>query len=132
MKKKAVFLWLTALMLSLGSSLAIAQHSGGGGFHGNGGAQFHENGQFHGDRGHHDGRFFRDFRGHRVFIDGGPFFFAPFFYDGVYPYDNQLIYIQPSADADYSYYCRSPAGYYPDVQRCPSGWLRVRPDDSSY
>ena len=25
-------------------------------------------------------------------------------------------------------YCRAPAGYYPDVQTCPSGWLQVVPN----
>jgi len=28
----------------------------------------------------------------------------------------------------YWYYCRSPAGYYPDTQTCPSGWLQVVPN----
>lgn len=31
----------------------------------------------------------------------------------------------PSA---YWYYCRRPAGYYPQVRRCPSGWMQVVPN----
>lgn len=29
---------------------------------------------------------------------------------------------------NYAYYCRRPAGYYPQVPRCPDGWLKVVPD----
>jgi hypothetical protein len=25
------------------------------------------------------------------------------------------------------YYCRNPAGYYPYVERCPDGWVKVPP-----
>ena len=25
------------------------------------------------------------------------------------------------------YYCQNPAGYYPSVPQCPSGWLQVAP-----
>ena len=34
----------------------------------------------------------------------------------------------PGADAQYSYYCPDPAGYYPQLQSCPKGWLKVVPD----
>jgi hypothetical protein len=27
----------------------------------------------------------------------------------------------------YWYYCKNPEGYYPYVQRCPDGWMRVVP-----
>lgn len=27
----------------------------------------------------------------------------------------------------YWYYCRDPEGYYPNVRRCPEGWMRVVP-----
>jgi len=30
----------------------------------------------------------------------------------------------------YAYYCRRPAGYYPQVPRCPDGWMKVVPDGS--
>jgi hypothetical protein len=29
--------------------------------------------------------------------------------------------------SNYWYYCREPAGYYPDVLTCPSAWLQVVP-----
>ena len=28
---------------------------------------------------------------------------------------------------DWWYYCRKPKGYYPNVERCPSGWEKVPP-----
>ena len=32
------------------------------------------------------------------------------------------------AGSNYGYYCRDPAGYYPDARTCPSGWLQVVPN----
>lgn len=40
------------------------------------------------------------------------------------------IYVQPAPQAEeprYWYYCQDPQGYYPDVKRCPKGWLKVVP-----
>ncbi|PUA20188.1 hypothetical protein [Glaciimonas sp. PCH181] len=136
MRNKTISVCLAAVMLSLGCTQAIAQHGGGfgGGFHGGGGGfrgnnaaqtsggQFHGHRDFVGRRGAH----FRDFHGRGIFIAGGPFFFDPFFYDGYGYYGNQLIYAQPGIN--YSFYCRNPAGYYPDVDACPTGWLQVVPD----
>lgn len=120
MKTKVVFVWLVALMLALGGDLAMARE--GGGFHGNGGS-FHGNQHFGNHHGGFHGRF-HDFHGRGVFIVGGPFFWDPFYYNAaIYP---GPIYVQPGTD--YSYYCRNPVGYYPDIQRCPSGWLQVTPD----
>lgn len=34
---------------------------------------------------------------------------------------------QETEEPDYWYYCRSPEGYYPYIQRCPNGWLKVAP-----
>jgi Domain of unknown function (DUF4124) len=33
--------------------------------------------------------------------------------------------------ANYRYYCLDSAGYYPDVQTCPSEWLQVVPNPTS-
>ena len=138
MRNKTISVCLATLALSLGCNVAMAQHGGGfgggfhgggGGFHGNSGAHFHGNGgQFRGNGGFvgHRGGHFRDFRGRGIFIAGGPFFFDPFFYDGYGYYGNQLIYAQPGIN--YSFYCRNPEGYYPDVDACPTGWLQIAPD----
>jgi len=36
------------------------------------------------------------------------------------------IYIEKTPQ--YGYYCRNPAGYYPRIPRCPSGWMKVAAD----
>jgi Domain of unknown function (DUF4124) len=33
--------------------------------------------------------------------------------------------------SNYRYYCRDTAGYYPDVQTCPSEWLQVVPNQTA-
>jgi len=37
-------------------------------------------------------------------------------------------YVQPEqTQENYWYYCQNPQGYYPYVQSCPSGWMKVVP-----
>jgi len=91
-------------------------HAGFGGFHGGGfhGGGFHgggfHGGGFHGDR-FHDRRFF--FGG--SFADPGW---------GYYPYYDYYDYSQPYS-AQTWYYCSDPAGYYPYVGQCNTGWQTV-------
>jgi hypothetical protein len=33
----------------------------------------------------------------------------------------------PQSEQQYWYYCTDPQGYYPSVEKCPSGWMRVVP-----
>ena len=101
-------------------------HAGGGGVH-NGGAS--HDGGFHGGGGNHQRGGFHG----RVFI-GPPIIFAPGYYPygysypyGVSPYGYSYPYSDDSSS--YQWYCPNPAGYYPDVQSCPSGWLQVIPND---
>lgn len=74
---------------------------------------------------------------------GDPFFFGPWPYYYGPPamyYAPPPFYIGPetyierddaSAQApDYRYYCPKPEGYYPQIPRCPKGWLKVVPDNS--
>ena len=66
----------------------------------------------------------------------------PYAYPYPYPYyddpvvvEEQPVYLQPAPrsaapkndQSYYWYYCKNPAGYYPYVQACPSGWTRVAP-----
>jgi hypothetical protein len=40
------------------------------------------------------------------------------------------IYAQEEPGADessYLYFCPEPQGYYPQVEKCPKGWLKVAP-----
>ena len=110
-----------AILSGIGAANA---HGGGGGLHGGGGG-FHGGG-FHG---HSRGGFFIDL----------PIFFGPGYYPYgySYPYGDLpfVFYGNPGApevepqDSGLNYwYCRDPAGYHPDVQTCPSGWLRVVPN----
>ena len=64
----------------------------------------------------------------RVIILGGPFFEPPICYAAPYVVQNPPVYVAPGVG--YSYYCTDPSGYYPEIQDCPSGWLRVIPEIS--
>jgi hypothetical protein len=88
-------------------------HGGGGGFHGGGfdGGGF-DGGGFDGGR-FHGGRF----HDNRVFFGGG--FGFPWL--GYYQYYD---YSQPYASQTW-YYCSDPAGYYPNVTQCNTGWQAV-------
>ena len=96
-----------------------ALHGGGfGGFHGDG---FHGGG-FHGDR-FHDGRF-RDGRFHNNgFFFGGSLAYPWWGYYPDYGYYD-YGYSQPYSSATW-YYCSDPAGYYPYVPQCNTGWQAV-------
>ena len=68
----------------------------------------------------------------------------PYYYDR-YPYYPYSYYTAPPVIIDrqpqeyivrpdpepeetaYWYYCQNPKGYYPYVQRCPNGWMKVVP-----
>src|SRR6266404_3302121 len=111
---------------------------GGGGFHGGGGGGFHGGG-FGGFHGHfagmhngfgerhegfgerHEG--FRDRRG--VFIGGLGFGYYGYPYGWDYSPDYGYYgYSQPYSSQNW-YYCSDPAGYYPYVTQCNTGWQAV-------
>lgn len=70
-----------------------------------------------------------------VFV--GPGWWGPYPYYPYYPYypprvvveQPPEIYVQPPQPAEprYWYYCPEPQGYYPQVKRCPKGWMKVVP-----
>ena len=92
---------------------------GGGGFHGGGMGGFHGGG-FHGDR-FHGGRFHGDrFHDNRFFF-GGSFAYPGW---GYYPDYGYYDYGQPYSSQTW-YYCSDPAGYYPYVTQCNTGWQAV-------
>lgn len=69
----------------------------------------------------------------------GPGWWGPYPYYPYYPYysppsvivqPTPEIHVQPPPQTEtpsYWYYCKDPQGYYPTVQRCPKGWMRVVP-----
>ena len=93
----------------------------GGGFHGGGFGGFHRGG-FHGDR-FHDGRFHDGrFHGNRLFF-GGTFAYPWWDYYPDYGYYG-YGYGEPYPSQTW-YYCSDPAGYYPYVTQCNTGWQPV-------
>ena len=95
-------------------------HGGFAGTHGGGFGGFHAGG-FHGDR-FHDGRFGRDrFRDNRFFFGGA--FAYPYGWDYSPDY-SYYDYSQPYSSQAW-YYCSDPAGYYPYVTQCNTGWQAV-------
>ena len=86
-----------------------------------GGAQAHWHGYYRG-------------WGPRIYL-GVPFVVGPPWY----PYDyspappvvvqQAPVYVQPQQEeTNYWYYCENPKGYYPYIQNCPSGWMKVVPN----
>ena len=127
--QKLLLVLLASFAMAGVTNDACAQHRGSAfhgptGFHGSG---FHDGG-FH--RFHH-GRFHNSF----VFI-AAPFFWGLGFYPYMYPYPYSVTtydYLEPglpyaSPQQDYRYYCPN-QGYYPSVQTCAKGWLRVIPEN---
>ena len=99
----------------------------GGGFHGGGfhGGGFHHGfAGFHGNR-FHDGRFHAGRFHNRFFFSGlGLGFYG--YPDGwdYYPDYGYYDYSQPYSSQTW-YYCSDPAGYYPYVAQCNTGWQTV-------
>ena len=110
-------------------NLAYAGHGGGGGFHGGG---FHGGGfgGFHGGGfGGFHGRFAGMHNGfgerHEGFRGGLGFglYEYPYGWD-YYPDYSYYGYNQPYSSQTW-YYCWDPAGYYPYVAQCNTGWQAV-------
>src|SRR3984893_3157067 len=119
--------------------LAHAAHGGGGGFHGGGGGLhgggFHAGGFHGGFAGLHNGfdggrggHWYHGWHGGRYgWWLAGPGL-AWTYYDnpwwGSYPDYGYYNYSQPYASQTW-YYCSDPAGYYPYVAQCNTGWQAV-------
>lgn len=126
-------------------------HGGSGGFHG--GGNWRGSDHWRGG-GWHRGGFHSSFG----LVIGAPFFWgspylwgAPYpYYPSYYPdYSPTVVYAEPPAPvtyvergalapsdgvplapaSSYWYYCAD-KGYYPYIQSCPTGWLRVIPDNA--
>ena len=103
---------------------------GGGGFHGGGFGGFH--GRFaamhEGFGGRHEGFGERHegFRDRRGFVGGLGFGYYGYPYGGDYNYPDYgyYDYSQPYSSQTW-YYCWDPAGYYPYVTQCNTGWQAV-------
>lgn len=124
-------------------------HGGGSGWRG-GGSSWHGGGNWHGGGWNgHGSRFFVGVGFGAPWWGWGPGYYSyypyssyysayPYYADYPYGYDytapgyvqrDAPTYTQPRSfqGGEYSYYCPDPAGYYPQVATCASGWLRVVP-----
>lgn len=156
--KRILLTSIAALALAVGSGAALAQHSGhGGGGHGGGGhGGWHGGHGGHG--GWHGGTRIGIGFGFPGFYWGGwgyPYYagypyYSSYPYYAAYPYSysDEPVYADPGPSTyiqrdmnsapqgsqggagQYSYYCPDPAGYYPQLQNCPKGWLKVVPENS--
>ncbi len=125
----------------------------GGGWHGSGshGSGWHGSGWHHG--GWRGGSHFGLFVGFPGYYWPGYYPYS-YYYPSYYTYPYYPAYYYPATpvyddsapstyieqdsggvtqqsaprQGQYSYYCTDPAGYYPQVQSCATGWLRVVPD----
>ena len=112
-------------------------YSGRGGGYSRGYSRYASPGRSHSHGGHWSGS---------TWIGPGFGFYDPFYYP-YYPYPSYRYYAPPTVvvpqepqeyilpesqqeETGYWYYCKNPQGYYPYVERCPSGWMRVVPDAS--
>ena len=123
---------LCATALSQPNLAYAGPHGGGGGFGGfHGGGGYHGGG-FHGGGlgGFHGGGFrpgFHDGGFHGERFHGNTFFFGGSFASpwwGYYPDYGYYDYSQPYSSQTW-YYCSNPAGYYPYVTQCNTGWQTV-------
>ena len=100
---------------------------------------------FHGPRFH--GSVFvgpRFYVGPRVYPYYGSYYAYPYYYDPYYyGYATPPVVVtpppvvvtppptsyveRPQPATQYWHYCQDPAGYYPEVQQCPGGWIQVAP-----
>lgn len=39
-----------------------------------------------------------------------------------------VVFRPEVGEQQYWHYCENPRGYYPHIQQCPSGWLKVVPN----
>ena len=114
--KKVIGVMLAAMALLLGSALPGHAWRGHGGHHGYGhygsGYGYHGYGQYG----------YRTY-GYRTYGYRYPYRY----YQYVAPKDSPqqpTVYVQQQT---YWYYCETAKAYYPYVQQCPSGWVRVVP-----
>ena len=156
--KRIALAVVAALGLAVGSGTALAQHVGGG--HNAGAFRGGGHGGFHGGHGgFHGGTRIGIGIGFPGFFWGAGFgypyypYYAGYPYYASYPYyagyqsyyPDEPVYAQPGpstyiqrdmssgaqgGEGQYSYYCPDPAGYYPQLQNCPKGWLKVVPEGS--
>ena len=130
--KKAVAIAVIGLVLALViSSNGVCDRGDG-----HGGGHFHDGGHF-GGRGFYGGFY----GGYFGFPYSYPYGYYPYGYPYAYPYApygypyaEPPVYTEPPVtysapeQSNYWYFCKDAQAYYPYVQSCPGGWVRVVPN----
>lgn len=133
MKKLGYVVLATVVLLGVAVLPVHAAGRGGSHFqhHGFQHHGFHHSGFRH--PGFHPGFHHHPFFGARVFVGVGPVFpvwwGAPVYAaPPVVVQQAPPVYVQDAPPAQsYWYYCEGARAYYPYVQQCPGGWLKVVP-----
>jgi hypothetical protein len=133
--RRTIYIILTTILVVLLTSTLTDYAYGAGGYHGGG---YHGGGYYGG--GYHGGGYHGGGYYGGVWIGPGwgwggwgPWWGAPY-----YPYyasppvveQQAPVYVEPTPQREeqsYWYYCQNPEGYYPYVQNCPGGWMKVVP-----
>jgi len=117
--KKITYVVLLAVALLLVSPLSgyagstrvvVGAHFSGGHWH-------------HGWAGHPHGWWGPRFFWGGTVVVGPPYYAAP----PVVVQQQPPVYAEPEPGQNYWYYCQNPQGYYPYVNNCPGGWMKVVP-----
>jgi hypothetical protein len=64
---------------------------------------------------------------------GWPYYGYPYYASPSIVVQQPPVYVEPNQtpqEPQYWYYCQNPQGYYPYIQQCPQGWMKVVPPDS--
>jgi len=138
-KKIGCLILATALLVLIPILPAHAQR--GRQFSGQQGFAFKGN-SGHGFNGHHGGAHRFSHSGAKVFVGVGvapiwwgwpgwayPYPYYPYYSAPVVVQQAPPVYIQQDQPAEpyYCYYCEGAQAYYPYVQQCPNGWMKVVP-----
>lgn len=105
-----------------------------------GSVNYRRSGNYHRSSNYHRSGYYRGPRyyyGGSIWIGPGwdPWWGYPYYPYPYYPAppvinQQQPIYVEPvpqQEEQSYWYYCPDPQGYYPYVQKCPKGWMKVIP-----
>ena len=151
--KKTVFI-ISAVLIMLFVNTVPGFAARGGSDHGSRGYQ--GSGHYRGSQNYHGSGHYRGsgyYNGPRFSYGGniwigpgwgtwwGPGWGYPYYSEPYYPYypyypppvinqQQAPVYVEPAPqqqEQNYWYYCPNPQGYYPYVQQCPKGWLKVVP-----
>jgi hypothetical protein len=154
MKKTIFIIFVVLIMLSVNTLPGLAaragNYRGSGDYRGSG--SYRGSGDYRGPGSYRGSRNYRGpryYRGGNIWIEPGwgPWWGSPYYSYPYYPYypyysypyypsppvinqQQQPVYVEPAPQQEeesYWYYCPDPQGYYPYVQRCPKGWLKVIP-----